>query len=144
MNVFLTWHVHNCTQNTKQSQLCLKLKSAAGWSLPLCHKFACLRCQTFSAQVSVTGQSHKHGPEKIFSVSTKYNCLSHTKSCYISSTRSLNMTWCSSCDHQQICLLILEEHTWSVIHLLMCPAVHMYEKEYFWAKTWLSGWYHSL
>ena len=93
-----------------------------------------LRFQTFAAHVSVTRQSHKHEPQTIFSVSTKYNCLRHTKSCYISSTRSLNMTWCSSCDHQQICLLILEGHTWSVIHLLMCPAVHMYEKEYFWAK----------
>lgn len=103
-----------------------------------------LRFQTFAAHVSVTRQSHKHEPQTIFSVSTKYNCLRHTKSCYMSSRRSLNMTWCSSCDHQQICLLILEEHTWSVIHLLMCPAVHIYEKEYFWAKTWLPGWYHSL
>jgi len=82
-----------------------------------------LRFQTFAAHVSVTRQSHKHEPQTIFSVSTKYNCLRHTKSCYISSTRSLNMTWRSSCDHQQICLLILEGHTWSVIHLLMCPAV---------------------
>ena len=103
-----------------------------------------LRFQTFAAHVSVTRQSHKHEPQTIFSVSTKYNCLRHTKSCYMSSRRSLNMTWCSSRDHQQICLLILEEHTWSVIHLLMCPAVHIYEKEYFWAKTWLPGWYHSL
>jgi len=144
MNVFLTWHVHNCTQNTKQSQLCLKLKSAAGWSLPLCHKFTCFKISNFCLPCFCDKTITQAWAGKDFFVSTKYNCLRHAKSCYISSTRSLNMTWCSSCDHQQICLLILEEHTWSVIHLLMCPAVHMYEKEYFWAKTWLSGWYHSL
>ena len=88
--------------------------------------------------------NHTSMSRKRFFLSPQNIIVSATKSCYMSSRRSLNMTWCSSCDHQQICLLILEEHTWSVIHLLMCPAVHIYEKEYFWAKTWLPGWYHSL